>query len=107
MNCPSCGFEWTYEEDGMMVCSACQFKWDQDAIDNPKFFDSNGNELADGDSVIVIRDLKVAGSSSVIKQGTKVNNIKLFQPGSDGHDINCRIDGFGNMKLKTEVVKKA
>lgn len=112
MNCPSCGFEWTYEEDNMMVCSACQFKWslnaDKETTQEVKaFLDANGNELNDGDSIIVIKDLKIKGSSDVVKQGTKVNNIKLFEPGSDGHDIDCRIPGIGAMKLKTEFVKKA
>lgn len=102
MNCPSCGFEYSYEEDNMLVCSACQFKWEK----NPEEFvmDANGNKLFEGDSVIVIKDLKVKGSSNVLKQGTKVDNIKL----QDGdHNISCRITGFGNMDLKSEFVKKA
>lgn len=109
MNCPSCGFEWTYEEDDLMVCSACQFKWDPNQTkeeDVHVFLDANGNELQDGDSVTVIKDLKIKGSSDVVKQGTKVTNIKLIVPGSDGHDIDCRISGIGFMKLKSEFVKK-
>ena len=69
--------------------------------------DVNGNVLNDGDSVTVIRDLKVKGSSSSIKIGTKVKNIRLIYDSSDGHDIECKIDGFGAMKLKSSVVKKA
>lgn len=110
MNCPSCNFEWTYEEENMMVCSACQFKWDPNEVakaDVKVYLDANGNELNDGDDVIVIKDLKIKGSSDVVKQGTKVSNIKLIEPGSDGHDIDCRIPGIGAMKLKTEFVKKA
>ena len=68
--------------------------------------DSNGNELNDGDSVTVIRDLKVKGSSSSIKIGTKVKNIRLIPDSGDGHNIECKIDGFGAMKLKSEVVKR-
>lgn len=112
MNCPSCGFEWTYEEDGFHVCSACQFKWtDEVKEDNepkePVYVDAHGTVLVDGDTVFVIKDLRFKGSKDVIKQGTKVENIKLVDPSGDGHDIACRVPGFGNMKLKTEFVKKA
>ena len=69
--------------------------------------DSNGNELKEGDSVQVIKDLKVKGSSLVVKVGTKVKNIRLLPDASDGHDIDCKIDGIGAMKLKSEFVKKA
>lgn len=102
MNCPSCGFEYTYEENDMLVCSACQYQWEK----NPEVFilDSNNNKLFDGDSVIIIKDLKVSGASNNLKQGTKVDNIKI-QEGD--HNIVCRIPGFGNMNLKSEFVKKA
>lgn len=102
MICPSCGFEYTYEDNEMMVCSACQYTWEK----NPEVFmlDSNNIKLYDGDSVIVIKDLKVSGASNVLKQGTKVDNIKI----QDGdHNISCRIAGFGQMNLKSEFVKKA
>ncbi len=102
MNCPSCGFEYSYEDGDMLVCSACQYSWEK----NPEVFilDANNNKLIDGDSVIVIKDLKVAGASNPLKQGTKVDNIKI----QDGdHNISCRIPGFGNMNLKSEFVKKA
>lgn len=108
MNCPSCGFEYTYEEDGFHVCSACQFRW-QDEVKNEQteeenfVLDANGNKLYDGDDVIVIKDLKVKGSSQPLKQGTKVTNIRIV----DGdHNIDCKIPGFGNMSLKSEFLKK-
>jgi|SRR5690554_5150266 len=106
MNCPSCGFEYTYEQEDMLVCSACQFKW----LKNQEQYiiDANGNKLFDGDSVIVLKDLKVRGSSNPIKQGTKVDNIKIQDPELNAdHNISCRIDGFGRMDLKSEFVKKA
>ncbi|VEU80904.1 zinc ribbon domain-containing protein YjdM [Haploplasma axanthum] len=103
MDCPSCGFEYTYEEDNMIVCSACQYKWEKES-DVKSVLDANGNKLYDGDSVIIIKDLKVKGSSDSLKQGTKVNSIRIV----DGdHNIDCRIPGFGNMSLKSEFVKKA
>ncbi|CCV64175.1 Uncharacterized Zn-ribbon-containing protein PhnA [Alteracholeplasma palmae J233] len=103
MNCPSCGFEYTYEEDGKLVCSACQFTWEKESEE--KFvLDSNNNKLFDGDAVIIIKDLKVKGASSDLKQGTKVANIRIV----DGdHNIDCKIPGFGQMSLKSEFVKKA
>ncbi|CCV65766.1 Alkylphosphonate utilization operon protein PhnA [Paracholeplasma brassicae] len=102
MSCPSCGFEYTYENGEMMVCSACQYEWDK----NPEVFvlDANKNKLVDGDAVIVIKDLKVSGASNMLKQGTKVDKIKI-QEGD--HNIACRISGFGQMNLKSEFVKKA
>lgn len=107
MKCVSCGFEYTYEEDGLLVCAACQYRWNPKELNvsNEKVYtDAYGTPLEDGDTVIVIKDLKIKGSSSVVKQGTKVTNIKLVD--SD-HDIDCRIPGIGAMSLKTEFVKKA
>lgn len=108
MNCPSCGFEYTYEENEYTVCSACQYRWLTEGAETSEeevfVLDANGNKLVDGDSVIVIKDLKVKGSSTPLKQGTKVNNIKIVD--SD-HNLDCRIPGFGNMSLKSEFVKKA
>lgn len=102
MNCPSCGFEYTYEENGMHVCSACQFRWAAESLEK-HVLDANDNKLYDGDSAVVIKDLKVKGASKVLKMGTKVTNIKLI----DGdHNIDCRIDGFGKMELKSEFLKK-
>ncbi|MDD3613615.1 MAG: zinc ribbon domain-containing protein YjdM [Clostridia bacterium] len=108
--CPSCDSEYTYEYQGFTVCSMCAHEWSQelqeDASDEPVITDANGNPLEDGDSVTVIKDLRVKGSSTDIKRGTRVKNIKLIYDASDGHDIDCKIDGFGAMKLKSEFVKK-
>lgn len=109
-NCPSCNSEYTYEDRGSMICSLCAHEWNpeaQEAVDHEIINDVNGNILEDGDSIIVIKDLKVKGSSSLLKKGTKVKNIKLMYNADDGHDISCKIDGFGAMKLKSEFVKKA
>ncbi|WP_168012004.1 zinc ribbon domain-containing protein YjdM [Halomonas salinarum] len=107
-NCPSCDADYTYEDGAMFVCPGCGHEWAKDASadagdDSPVYRDANGNLLEDGDSVTVIKDLKIKGSSSVVKVGTKVKNIRLI----DGdHDIDCKIDGIGAMKLKSEFVKK-
>lgn len=103
MNCPSCGFEYTYEEDDKLVCSACGFKWNPNKVNETIYLDANGTPLTDGDDVIVVKDLKIKGSSDVVKQGTKVSNIKLVD--SD-HNIDCFIKGIGKMSLKSEFVKK-
>lgn len=107
-NCPKCNSEYTYEDGVLLVCPECSHEWapnSDGAIgeDEKVIKDANGNVLSDGDTVTVIKDLKVKGSSSTLKQGTKVKNIRLV----DGdHDIDCKIDGFGAMKLKSEFVKK-
>ena len=107
--CPQCACEYTYEDRGLYVCPECGHEWPVDAVvEDPVagnvVRDAHGNELQDGDSVTVIKDLKVKGSSLVVKVGTKVRNIRLV----DGdHDIDCKIDGIGAMKLKSEFVKKA
>ena len=104
-NCPKCNSEYTYEDRGLLICPECAHEWKEgEASEDVKVFkDSNGNILNDGESVTVIKDLKVKGSSNPIKMGTKVKNIRLV----DGdHDIDCNIDGFGAMKLKSEFVKK-
>lgn len=107
-NCPKCNSSYTYEDGTLLVCPECAHEWSPQAPgehnDGERVIkDSNGNVLQDGDTVSVIKDLKVKGSSSVIKIGTKVKNIRLV----DGdHDIDCKIDGFGAMKLKSEFVKK-
>jgi protein PhnA len=107
--CPKCSSEYTYEDGNNYVCPECAHEWSKDASaeagEQAKVFkDAFGNVLVDGDSVTVIKDLKVKGSSSVVKVGTKVKNIRLV----DGdHDIDCKIDGIGAMQLKTEFVKKA
>lgn len=107
-NCPKCNSEYTYEDGHMIVCPECAHKFTLQSLEESRVVirDVNGNELNDGDSVSVIKDLKVKGASSSIKVGTKVKNIRLVPEASDGHDIECKIDGFGAMKLKSEVVKK-
>jgi protein PhnA len=107
--CPACGSVYTYENDPLFVCPECAHEWPMVAAAEAEsgtrtIRDSNGNVLADGDTVTVIKDLKIKGTSSVVKVGTKVKNIRLV----DGdHDIDCKIDGIGPMKLKSEFVKKA
>lgn len=104
--CPQCKSEFTYEQDGQMVCSQCFFEWNPaETASSEKILDANGNELADGDSVTVIKDLPVKGAPKPVKAGTKVKNIRL-RPDSD-HNIDCKIEGFGAMALKSEFVKKA
>ena len=105
--CPECNSEYTYEDRGLYVCPECAHEWTLVASDENEavniFRDANGNVLEDGDTITVIKDLKVKGSSLVVKVGTKVKNIRLV----DGdHDIDCKIDGIGAMKLKSEFVRK-
>ena len=106
--CPECGSEYTYPMDALLVCPECAHEWnpefaaDEQAATEVK--DANGNVLQDGDSVVIVKDLPVKGSSSNLKVGTKVKNIRIV----DGdHNIDCKIDGFGAMALKSEFVKKA
>ena len=107
--CPQCNSEYTYEDGEMYVCPECAHEWSKNApaaaTEETKVWrDANGNVLQDGDSVTVIKDLKIKGSSSVVKVGTKVKNIRQI----DGdHDNDCKIDGIGAMQLKSEFVKKA
>lgn len=113
-HCPKCKSEHVYEDGALLVCPECAHEWSADAAtdteadeDGPRVVkDAVGNVLADGDSVTVIKDLKIKGSSSVVKVGTKVRNIRLID-GSGGHDIDCKIDGIGPMQLKSEFVRKA
>jgi protein PhnA len=107
-NCSKCGSAYTYEDRDMYVCPECAHEWSKDESNNTSedgiaIKDSNGNLLQDGDSISVIKDLKVKGSSSVVKVGTKVKNIRLIE---GDHNIDCKIDGIGAMKLKSEFVKK-
>ena len=107
-NCPKCESEYAYEDGAMLVCPMCAHEWPKDGPAEgddavPVIRDSNGNVLVDGDSVVVIKDLKIKGTSSVVKVGTKVKGIRLV----DGdHDIDCKIPGIGAMGLKSEFVKK-
>lgn len=108
-NCPKCNSEYTYEDGLNYVCPECAYEWStsEDEVEEVSVVkDANGNVLQDGDTVTVIKDLKVKGSSSAIKQGTKVKGIRLVPDSADGHNIDCKIDGFGAMKLKSEFVKK-
>lgn len=107
--CPKCNSEFTYEDNGMYICPECAHEWSAHAVaesadEGSKVYrDSAGNVLQDGDTVTVIKDLKLKGSGGTVKMGTKVKNIRLVE--SD-HDIDCKIDGFGAMSLKSEFVKK-
>ena len=107
-NCHKCNSEYTYEDGNLYVCPECAYEWSQDApsenIEEGIIAkDANGNILSDGDTVTIIKDLKVKGASSALKQGTKVKNIRIVE---GDHNIDCKIDGFGAMKLKSEFVKK-
>lgn len=109
-NCPKCDSEYTYEDGVLYICPMCNYEWTANGeetanADNTVIKDVNGVELNDGDTVTVVKDLKVKGSSNAIKQGTKVKGIKLVDP-EDGHDIDCKIPGFGQIGLKSSVVKK-
>jgi protein PhnA len=107
-NCPQCHSNYSYQDGELWICPECAHEWSasETAIVSDALVvkDANGNLLADGDSVTVIKDLKVKGSSLVVKVGTKVKNIRLVE---GDHDIDCKIDGIGAMKLKSEFVKKA
>lgn len=107
--CQKCEEDYTYADGDLLICPMCAYEWSADEAvdDTPIIKDAVGNVLNDGDSVTVIKDLKVKGSSTPIKVGTKVKSIRLIHGASDDHDIDCKIDGFGAMKLKSSVVKKA
>jgi len=106
--CPKCHSEFTYEDGGLYICPECAYEWSAQAAAPAEpearvYRDAAGNVLQDGDTVTVIKDLKLKGSAGVVKMGTKVKNIRLV----DGdHDIDCKIDGFGAMSLKSEFVRK-
>ncbi|MGO4805065.1 zinc ribbon domain-containing protein YjdM [Arthrobacter sp. 2MCAF15] len=118
--CPECSSEYTYEMGALLVCPECAHEWsasaetDKDSVADapeagadadPVIKDAVGNVLADGDTVTVVKDLKIKGSSTVIKVGTKVRGIRLVN-GVGDHDIDCKVDGVGPMQLKSSVVKK-
>ena len=112
--CPKCQGENTYQDGVLWNCPECGHEWSlnssevsvTEAVEDTSIRDANGVVLTDGDSVIVMKDLKIKGSSSVVKGGTKVRNIRLVDAG-DGHDIACKIDGIGAINLKSEFVKKS
>ncbi len=103
--CPKCQSEYVYQDGEVLICPECGYEWQPNESSDEQLVvkDSNGNLLVDGDTVTVIKDLKLKGSSQVIKVGTKVKNIRLV---SGDHDIDCKVDGFGAMKLKSQFVKK-
>ena len=108
--CPNCSSAYAYEDRGLLVCPECAHEWSPvdasaDATEGPREVrDAHGTVLRDGDTVTLIKDLKVKGATSALKVGTRVKNIRLV----DGdHNIDCKIDGFGAMALKSEFVKKA
>ncbi|WP_438718624.1 zinc ribbon domain-containing protein YjdM [Bartonella rochalimae] len=105
--CPQCDGLYTYEDNGHFICPECAHEWPQNKNEKLpisfEVYDVNGQLLANGDSVMVIKDLKVKGSSSVLKSGTKVKNIRLVE---GNHNIDCKIPGIGQMALKSEFVKK-
>jgi len=105
--CPKCDSEYTYEDGNLYICPECAYEWSKDGETSEEtkiIVDANGNQLNDGDSITIIKDLKVKGASSSLKVGTKVKNIRLVYEGD--HNIDCKIDGFGAMRLKSEFVKK-
>ena len=106
-NCPKCQSEYVYEDGLLFVCPECAYEWNPAEVDEEdaeiKAIDANGNQLVDGDTVTLIKDLKVKGAPKDLKQGTRVKNIRIVE---GDHNIDCKIDGFGAMKLKSEFVKK-
>ena len=105
-NCPKCDSEYTYEDGHLIICPECAYEWNPDNVEEvieKVYKDAHGTVLNDGDSVTVIKDLKIKGSSGVVKRGTIIKNIKL----KDGnHDVDCKIPGIGDMELKSEFLKK-
>ena len=106
--CPQCQYQYTYESQNHFACPDCSHEWsataEPEVEEEPTVRDANGNVLQSGDTVVVVKGLKVKGASSMLKVGTKVKNIRLVE---GDHNIDCKIDGFGAMKLKSEFVKKA
>ena len=110
LNCPKCSYEYPYDDGEYWICPDCQHQWNPaevTIVSIPEIKDAHGTVLNDGDSVVVIKDLKVKGASGSVKVGTKVKNIRLIHDSSDGHDIACKVEGFGQMNLKSEFVKKS
>lgn len=104
--CPQCQSIYVYEDGSLLVCPECAYEWNPEEVvldEGPVAIDANGNKLADGDTVTLIKDLKVKGAPKDLKQGTRVKNIRIVE---GDHNIDCKIDGFGAMKLKSEFVKK-
>lgn len=111
IKCPKCGSEYAYQDGMFWICPECCHEWSaaaevDEVVADTLIRDANGNLLATGDTVALIKDLKVKGSSSTVKSGTKVKNIRLVDDSIDGHNIACKIDGIGAMYLKSEFIKK-
>ena len=108
--CPQCGSAYTYGDGSQLACPECSHEWSPNEAsthaDTLEVRDAVGNLLADGDNVTIVKDLKVKGASGALKVGTRVKGIRLID-GADGHDIDCKVDGFGAMRLKSQFVKKA
>ncbi|VMT39904.1 phnA protein [Streptococcus pneumoniae] len=106
-NCPKCNSEYVYEDGALLVCPECAHEWNPAEVAEVEeglvAIDANGNKLTDGDTVTLIKDLKVKGAPKDLKQGTSVKNIRIVE---GDHNIDCKIDGFGAMKLKSEFVRK-
>jgi protein PhnA len=108
-NCPKCNSEHIYEDRDLWVCPECAHEWNSSQVAaeeaDASCVDANKQILNDGDSVVLIKDLKVKGASGALKKGTKVKSIRIIEP-IDGHNISCKIGGFGALNLKSEFVKK-
>ncbi len=106
-NCPKCNSEYVYEDGALLVCPECAHEWNPAEVaeveEDLVAIDANGNKLTDGDTVTLIKDLKVKGAPKDLKQGTRVKNIRIVE---GDHNIDCKIDGFGAMELKSEFVRK-
>ncbi len=104
-NCPKCNSEYVYEDGVLLICPECAYEWDPKEVEEEGIvaIDANGNRLVDGDTVTLIKDVKVKGAPKDLKQGTRVKGIRIVE---GDHNIDCKIDGFGAMKLKSEFVKK-
>ncbi len=113
-NCPKCNSEYSYQDGSLWICPTCGHEWSEEVASSATdeqpsdglVRDANGNTLQDGDSVTVLKELKIKGASSSVKVGTKVKNIKIVDE-VDGHDISCRIDGIGQIYLKSKFVRKS
>jgi protein PhnA len=105
-NCIRCNSEYTYQDGDFVICPECSHEWNPSLVSEHVWKDANGNILSDGDSVTVIKQLKVKGSSSGIKQGTKIKNIKLKETIDGLHDIDCKIDGIGRIEISSKYVRK-
>lgn len=105
-NCPKCNSEYTYKDGELIICPECGHEWNPELVTEYVWKDANGNVLNDGDSVVVIKQLKVKGSPTGIKQGTKIKNIRLKETADGTHDIDCKVDGIGRIEISSMYVKK-